>query len=127
MIQFFVPGEPRAKQSFRSTGGGHGYTPARIKAWQADVGWFALLKIREIEGFEPLTGDVDVKLIFYLDNRRRIDLDNLEKAVYDGLNKIVWLDDSQIVHKDVGKIAPSKTPGVAIEFGPASADLGMRD
>jgi Holliday junction resolvase RusA-like endonuclease len=93
MIRFSVPGNPVPKQSFKM---GHhgGYTPARIKAWQSAVadtaGYY-------FEGNAPYTKPLEVSLSFYLPTRRRMDLDNLSKAVLDGMNGIIYGDDKQIV------------------------------
>jgi len=105
-IVFFVEGEPRAKQSFRANRNGRGgYTPAYIKAWQSDVGWIAQQAIRKIGMLDPLEGNLTVELTFFLGDLRRIDLDNLSKAVQDGLNDVTWKDDQQnidlILHKYV--------------------------
>jgi Holliday junction resolvase RusA-like endonuclease len=105
-IVFFVDGEPRAKQSFRANRNGHGgFTPAYIKAWQSRVGWIAQQAIRKIGMLDPLEGNLTVELTFFLGDLRRIDLDNLSKAVQDGLNKVTWKDDQQnidlILHKYV--------------------------
>lgn len=114
VAQFFVKGEPRAKQSFRSTGRGRGYTPARIKAWQADVGWAAQEYLHGQGKYETFAGPFIVVLVFRLGDRRRIDLDNLSKAVLDGLNGIVWEDDRDVINLNLWKEAPCKEPGVEV-------------
>lgn len=103
-VSFFVQGEPRPKQSFRVSGRG-GYTPARVKAWQTDVACDATIAMREIERFNlPFENDLAVTLMFTLGDNRRVDLDNLSKAVLDGLNKIVYADDRQIVELHLKKV-----------------------
>lgn len=103
MVSFFVEGEPRPKQSFRVSGKG-GFTPARVKAWQTDVACDAMLAMRKIERFnQPFATDLAVTLEFTLGDRRRVDLDNLSKAVLDGLNGIVYEDDRQIVELHLKK------------------------
>ena len=114
-LKFFVAGEPRAKQSFRSTGKGRGYTPARIKAWQADVGWVAQQTMRNA-GFDGPVANrgFHVNLDFQLGDNRRIDLDNLSKAVLDGLNGIVWDDDRNVIHLNLRKEIYPEQPGVRV-------------
>lgn len=113
-ISFFVASEPRAKQSFR-VGHRGGYTPARIKAWQADVGWAGQQAMRQC-GFEgPLQGNLTVELVFILGNLRRIDLDNLSKAVQDGLNGIVWDDDKQNIRLVIDKYVCRTRQGVYVK------------
>ena len=116
-IEFFVPGEPRAKQSFKYAGR-RSFTPARIKAWQVDVGWAAQQAMRKARLFdEPLTGPIGVDLLFQLGNHRRIDPDNLSKAVLDGMNKICFKDDSQIVDLHIHKTVTDKeSAGVRVRI-----------
>lgn len=115
-IEFFVPGEPRAKQSFRAGGKGGGFIPAYIKAWQSDVGWAAQQAIRKIGMLEPLEGNLTVELTFFLGDLRRIDLDNLSKAVQDGLNKITWLDDQQNISLKLDKYVCRTRQGVLVHI-----------
>ena len=96
MISFFVPGEPRAKQSFRANPNGRGFQTARVKSWQAEVGWAAQQQMHALSQ-DLLTEDLRVSLTFHLPDRRRIDIDNLSKGVLDGLNGICWKDDHQIM------------------------------
>jgi crossover junction endodeoxyribonuclease RusA len=113
-IEFVVNGEPRPKQSFRSTGGGRGYTPARIKAWQAEVGWAAQQAMRTSKINEPFDGNVLVDLTFYLGDNRRVDGDNLSKGVLDGLNGICWNDDRQVVDLHIKKIIANKASACVV-------------
>jgi Holliday junction resolvase RusA-like endonuclease len=97
LVTFFVKGEPRPKQSFR-VGRNGGYTHPRVKAWQNDVTCDAMQAMNKIERFQkPFETDLAVILLFTLGDHRRVDLDNLSKAVLDGLNKVCYEDDRQIV------------------------------
>ena len=116
MISFFVEGEPRAKQSFRVAGRGRGFTPARIKAWQSVVGWCAQMAMRRLGMIDPLQGNLIVELTFFLGNARRIDLDNLSKAVQDGLNNITWIDDQQNITLIIHKYICRERPGVLVQI-----------
>lgn len=102
LVAFTVPGIPVPKQSFRAANG-HGYTPARVKAWQTAVGWGARIAMGDRE---MLTGDLVVTLRFVVPDRRRRDCENLSKPVLDGCNSIVFADDSQVcelhVYRSVG-------------------------
>jgi Holliday junction resolvase RusA-like endonuclease len=115
-ISFFVDGEPRAKQSFRVAGRGRGFTPARVKAWQSDVGWCAQMAMRRLEMIEPLEGNLTVELTFFLGNARKIDLDNLSKAVQDGLNNLTWLDDQQNITLILNKYICREQQGVLVKI-----------
>lgn len=104
LVSFFVPGEPRPKQSFRVAGRGRGFTHPRVRAWQNDVACDAMLAMNGIERLhKPFEMDLSVTLSFTLGDARRVDLDNLSKAVLDGLNKVVCEDDRQIVELHLRK------------------------
>jgi Holliday junction resolvase RusA-like endonuclease len=122
-ISFFVEGEPRAKQSFRSLGRRGGYTPARVKAWQTDVAWAAQLRMRALGLMEPITGNLTVELTFFLGTARRIDSDNLSKAVQDGLNGVVWEDDQQNIRLVVEKYICRGRQGVLVRITPSDRAL----
>lgn len=114
MIFFTVDGEPVPKQSFRFSRAG-GYQPARVKDWQAMVAWAAR---QAAAGYPPIEGEVSVRCWFRVGNRRRVDLDNLWKAVGDAIEGIVYLNDSQIVHLVLRKnLATLRElpPGVTVE------------
>jgi Holliday junction resolvase RusA-like endonuclease len=115
MIKFFVPGEPRPKQSYRSTGPGRGYQPAHVKAWQERIGWIGLEAMRGA-GLEATTDRLAVRLDFHLGNHRRVDLDNLSKAVLDGLNRVCWEDDQQIAALTLVKHVQDQEIGVDVEI-----------
>ncbi len=111
-IIFIIEGTPVPKQSFRYKKSGS-YIHPRIKAWQDIVGW----KAREaMQGKIRLDGPVAVRLVFTLNHRRKVDLDNLSKAVLDAMNGIVYEDDNQVVNLHIVKhVIPKAQPGVYIE------------
>jgi Holliday junction resolvase RusA-like endonuclease len=109
-IVFLVEGEPVPKQSYRAVKGG-GYTSPRVRDWQSTVAWRA----REaMNGREPLTGPVSMRVVFVLGNKRRVDLDNLNKGVSDALNGIVFQDDTQVVSLHLVKHV-KQNPGVLVQ------------
>lgn len=115
-ISFIVDGEPVPKQSTRFDGKGHAHTDPRVKAWQNTVAW----KAREaMQGREPLKGPVSVRAVFVLSNRRRVDCENLIKAVNDAMNGVVFADDSQVVNLHIVKHV-KKSPGVLVQVFPGS-------
>ena len=111
MIRFFVSGDPVPKQSFRYSGHGGGYTDPRVTAWQHQVGYAARQNIAE-----PIAGSVSLKLYFYLRDNRRVDADNLSKAVCDALQGIAYQDDKQVVDLHIKKIIYRNDPGVWVEI-----------
>jgi len=69
-------------------------------------------------GHPPIEGEVAVRCWFRVGNRRRVDLDNLWKAVGDAIEGIVYLNDSQVVYLDLRKNLAMPTelpPGVTVE------------
>ena len=115
-ITFFVHGEPRAKQSFRSTGRGRGFTPAHIKAWQSDVGWAGQRRMRSLGLIDPIASNLTVEMIFFLKDASKIDLDNLSKAVQDGLNGVVWEDDHRNIRLVLDKYICRQRQGVLVKI-----------
>jgi Holliday junction resolvase RusA-like endonuclease len=96
-MDFFVAGFPRAKESFRVVKDRlgklrGGYAKPEVKAWQAEVGWAARLKMA---GNPPYDCRVTVILDFYLD-KDYADLDNLTKAVLDSLEGIAYKNDRKV-------------------------------
>jgi Holliday junction resolvase RusA-like endonuclease len=109
-ITFIVDAEPVPKQSYRAVKGG-GYTDPRVKAWQELVSWRAKI---EMNGRDPITGPVSMRVVFCLSNRRRVDLDNLNKGVSDAMNGIVFKDDTQVVNLHLVKHV-KKNPGILVQ------------
>ena len=55
-------------------------------------------------GFRPITGDLEVRVIVHPPDRRRRDVDNVQKALLDALEHAgVYRDDSQIVKLAIEK------------------------
>lgn len=105
VVEFVVHGTPVPKQSFRISGHG-GYRDPRVTAWQDTVTQAALDWMQNhLERIQrPLfEQSVEVSLYFFLPDRRRVDLDNLSKAVLDALNGCLWEDDRQIMHMELTK------------------------
>lgn len=92
-LRFVVPGAPVPKQSFRVSGKG-GYRSPRVSAWQDEVGYYARMAA---QGYAPFSGPLRVEMRFHLSHRRRVDLDNLSKAVLDACNGVIYEDDKQVV------------------------------
>lgn len=64
----------------------------------------------------PVTGPLKVRLRFFRDNMRRVDLDNLAKIPLDALNGLAWGDDSQIVSLIASKHLDRDNPRTEIEL-----------
>lgn len=101
-ITLFVPGIPIPKQSFVKTPNG-GYTPAQVAAWESSVRIMTGSAMR-LAGCEPTRGPVAVRVEFFLPDRRRRDIDNLEKAILDGLKGEAFADDDQVIDLAARKV-----------------------
>ena len=90
-----IPGTPVAKGRPRKGLNGHIYTPARTRAAEAEIAWYA-----HAAG-ERFAGPVRVAIDFY---GGRGDVDNLAKLVLDGLQKGELLrNDSQVTKLELAK------------------------
>lgn len=116
-ISFAVQGNPIPKQSTRiaSTAGSkkrfRTYPDPKVCAWQDAISWSAK---EAMQGNPPIEEDVAVILLFYRENRYRVDLDNLSKAVLDGMNDIVFKDDKQVVELHLFKRYDKEHPRVQV-------------
>lgn len=111
-FSIFLPVVPQGKGRPRF-GNGRTYTPTKTRNYEAllkvllkNAYQFEKLGNAPIRGGTPLTGPLEVKLLFRLPrpkiNKRlypdvKIDLDNCIKAILDAANGILWKDDCQIV------------------------------
>ena len=113
---FTVPGNPKPKERPRF-GRGRGYTTEATRAAEARVA----SSFRDNLGLRhtiesPVTGPLRVRLRFFRDNMRRVDLDNLSKIPLDALNGLAWGDDSQIVSLIASKHLDRDSPRTEIEL-----------
>lgn len=126
-IMFIVDGTPRAKQSFRYTKNGGGFTPPQVREWQNAIKIRAK-NVMALAGLDPIRGEVAVRLVFVLKTRRVIDCDNLSKAVLDSIKDIVFDDDTNVVNLHIVKhVMPKAKPGVFIEVHPGGRLPFSRD
>lgn len=71
-----------------------------------------------IEAIKQVAGMVNWKVdmqVFFPDKRRR-DLDNVEKELFDSLAKVLGFDDKQIVDKHSQKLYDKENPRVEVEL-----------
>ena len=111
LADFTVHGNPVPKQSFRYSKKGS-YQSKRVMDWQESVGWAGKMQAPD----RPLRGPFNVVLTFYRRTKRRVDLDNLSKAVLDALNGIYWVDDTQVVSLFLRKEYDKKNPRVEVKI-----------
>jgi len=116
IVTFTVEGNPKPKERPRF-GRGRGYTTQATRDAEARVAssFRDNLGIRHtIES--PVTGPLRVRLRFFRDSMRRVDLDNLAKIPLDALNELAWEDDSQIVSLIASKHLDRDNPRTEIEL-----------
>lgn len=111
LIAFRVPGNavPKARPRIAN---GRAYTPARTAAWEAHVAQVALLAYRtdpDPHGTYRMVCDFRLK-----GARRRVDLDNLVKAILDALNALIWTDDEQVFDLRATKAFNTPDPHVNV-------------
>lgn len=114
---FTVHGEPIPKQSFRvieaRQGRKRGFVDARVQAWEEAVRLAARLMMAR-NNLDCIHDNVELEIEFHLGNRRRVDLDNLIKAVLDGMKGEVFADDCQVIKLVASKIVDVIFQGVYI-------------
>lgn len=113
---FTIPGNPKPKERPRF-GKGRGYTTQATRDAEARVA----SSFRDGLGIRhtietPVTGPLRVRLRFFRDSMRRVDLDNLAKIPLDALNELAWKDDSQIVSLIASKHLDRDEPRTEIEL-----------
>ena len=117
-ISFTVPGNPipkaRPRVTFQPGRKPTAYTPARTKGWEATVADVARLAMG---GREPVEGPVELTLRFYRRDRRRVDGDNMTKAVFDALQGRVFENDDQVVACHWYKRVDRDRPRVEVVVG----------
>lgn len=119
-VKFLVPGNPLPKQSVRFTRRGS-YTPERIRVWEEVV---ALKALEAMGRYGPFEFPIKATLVFLRDNKRRVDLGNLEKPVLDALNQICYLDDSQVKELHLYLSYNKQHPGVHITIEECTWQIG---
>ena len=87
------------------------YTPKRCKDFERDLSLYAF---RAISAAWDKAGPFTVRLDFYCRTARRVDLDNLCKAVLDALNGIVWNDDCDVTQLSAAKDIDRENPRVEV-------------
>lgn len=116
MIEFFVPGIPRPKQSFRYTKNGGGFTDHRMKEWQNTVILFTR-NFMQNNDIQQIHGKIAIDLCFILPDNRTRDLDNLSKGVLDALKNEIIDDDTNVIDLHLRKFVHPQT-GVYITITP---------
>lgn len=129
-LKTFVPTNPMPKERPRLGRGGGAYTPTKTSAYE---GWVAVHVASAIAlvGYEiPKKGELLLVILqFYRCDKRRADIDNLQKVILDALNKLAWEDDSYVaaIVATVERGVTKDAAGVGIEIRPYYEELGIYD
>ena len=109
-ISFTILGDPVPAPRPRVTEHGT-YMPKEYVAHKDGLGWRFKERVKR-----PEPGPLVVTLEFHRKNRRKVDLDNLEKTILDAGNGILWKDDSQIMEMHSKKVLGSRIPRVEVRL-----------
>jgi Holliday junction resolvase RusA-like endonuclease len=104
-ITFTVHGTPVPKARARKGKGGHWHTPQKTIDYEQLVGIKAMAARIERDRLShvanqppwPLDAHYRVECAMYFPNERRVDGDNVFKAVADAMNGSIYLDDSRVI------------------------------
>lgn len=138
--QFYVPGRPTTKGSWRPIKTRTGRVLMRPNNPQQYDSWVGTVKTYAVTaGVRPQEGPVDVGLVFFLQRPKKWfrangaikpnapaypatmpDLDKLTRLILDALTGIAWKDDGQVVKLMAGKIWADAGPegGASRTYGP---------
>lgn len=108
-FKFWFSGNPIPKGRPRYDGH-HYYTPEATRDWEESVAFQAGRQFRR----EPLKGDLGIEFVFFREDKRRVDIDNLEKAMLDGMSGVFFEDDSQVKVKKATLRYDEERPGVEV-------------
>ena len=95
--------KPVSKKNKLRFGKGRAYKTKDVTAWEdlirdaAKAAWVG----------DPTEGDVYMKILIHVPDRRRRDLQNFPDTICDALQGICYKDDSQIVHLELQKVYAS--------------------
>lgn len=118
-IHLDIPTLAVAKARPRLGKGGHVFTPAKTKSFEAELRWHWKKSGNEMIPQVP----TQLAISIFLPKPKkpkceepivRPDLDNFAKAVMDGLNGFAWKDDSQITTLFVSKQYTEKSPSILL-------------
>lgn len=104
-LEFTVEGPP---QPYQRPGGKRRYTPKRTRDYLQRVGWAAREALGRMSWRRDRT--YDVRVMFYMQDNKRRDVDNMVKSICDGATGILWDDDSQITGKQAWKAVGRHRP-----------------
>lgn len=90
-----IAGNPGVKQRPRFVKAtGAVFTPKPTKESEQEIGWAVKQAMRELLLDEAAA--FGLRLVFYVRDGQRKDIDNMTKLVFDGITGIAWEDDSQV-------------------------------
>lgn len=88
----------------------------KYRDYKNTVSWEAKICLSKLSEHYDREGPMQFEGKAYLHGRRRIDIDNILKALFDGCNKIVWRDDSQVTKATIEKIGIRKAEVERVEI-----------
>lgn len=121
-IEFTVHGPPVPKARARKGKGGHWHTPKTTRDYENAIGIHAMeARLRHDRDAHvnhqppwPMNARYRIECAIYLPNERRVDCDNVLKAVGDSMNGSIYLDDSQVIETATLKRLDRENPRIDV-------------
>jgi Holliday junction resolvase RusA-like endonuclease len=107
---FVVPGQPKPKGRPRFARG-RIYSPSGPE--EKRLREHIRMQMVHKDAYEV---DVALKVTFYREDKRRVDLDNMVKLLTDAMNGLVYVDDVQIVDIHAKKLHDKRNPRTEVEI-----------
>ena len=132
-IAFDVLGRPAPQGSKKSIGNNRFIEASKfLPAWRSEVR-AAAEQVVSVYGWEPVSGPVEVELLFYLERPASIaktkrpypivppDVDKLARSCLDPMTGVIYDDDSQVIRLLAWKTyADNREPGVFVRVAELS-------
>jgi Holliday junction resolvase RusA-like endonuclease len=93
---------------------GRTFLSPAYRAYRDALSWEMLHARNAANVLTPLEVPVELMLTFVRSSNKRVDGDNLEKAVLDAGTGVLWLDDSQVFRCCWEKVLGAPVPGTTI-------------
>lgn len=112
MSQIVLKGQPLSTNNIYRHTGHRVYMTKQGKELKEDYQWQAKMQWKK----KPLTGEIGVSAVLYFKDKRKHDLDNMNKLWIDSLQDIVFVDDSQIQSLYLEKQYDKADPRIIVEI-----------
>lgn len=122
-MQFTVAGPPVAWHRPENRRGGGRRRHPEDTWYQDHIAVIARAHVMAEKRRWPVDGECTVLLQFRVPDRRRRDIDNLEKNVLDALKGVIYIDDTQVHAVSKTKIVDAQNTGIDVMIVPGFVDV----